>query len=148
MNGTDLKILVDTNVIMDEILSRKPFCEDSRRVIEICSEDNVDGFLAAHTITNIYYLLRKGLDENTRRNVILNLFKTFQVIAVDSPKLIAALRKENFKDFEDCLQVECAEEVEADYIITRDKNDFSESQIQSVTPAEFCKLFEEMERKN
>ena len=137
-----MKVLIDTNVIMDEILSREPFCFDSRRVIQLCSEKDVDTFLAAHTITNLFYLLRKNLSAKDRRTVILSLFRTYEIVPIDSQKLTAALRNEDFKDFEDCLQVECAKSVDANYIITRDKKDFAGSEIPCVTPAEFCTLFE------
>lgn len=137
-----MRVLIDTNVIMDEILSREPFCVDSRRVIQLCSEEDVETFLAAHTITNLFYLLRKNLSVGERRTVILSLFKTYEVVPIDEPKLTAALRNEDFKDFEDCLQVECAKAVEADYIITRDTKDFEKSTVPCVTPAEFCNLFD------
>ena len=137
-----MKVLIDTNVIMDEILSREPFCVDSRRVIQLCSEEDAETFLAAHTITNLFYLLRKNLSVGERRTVILSLFKTYEVVPIDEPKLTAALRNEDFKDFEDCLQVECAKAVEADYIITRDTKDFEKSTVPCVTPAEFCNLFD------
>jgi len=141
-----VKVLIDTNVIIDEILSREPFCIDSRRVIQLCSEEDVETFLAAHTITNLFYLLRKNLSAGERRTVILSLFKTYEIVPIDDKKLTAALHNEDFKDFEDCLQVECAAAVDADYIITRDAKDFAESKIPCVTPAEFCNLFE-MEEK-
>ena len=137
-----MRVLIDTNVIMDEILSREPFCVDSRRVIQLCSEEDAETFLAAHTITNLFYLLRKNLSVGERRTVILSLFKTYEVVPIDEPKLTAALRNEDFKDFEDCLQVECAKAVEADYIITRDTKDFEKSTVPCVTPAEFCNLFD------
>ena len=142
-----MKVLFDTNIIMDEILAREPFCQDSRRVIEFCSENEVEVFLAVHTITNLFYLLRKNLPASDRRTVILNLFKTYSVVSIDTEKLVRALSNEDFKDFEDCLQVECAAAVQADYIITRDKNDFAESEIPCVTPAEFFNLFDELEEK-
>ena len=74
------------------------------------------------------------------RELILDFFSVFTVEAIDTSKLIRALLNEDFKDFEDRLQVECAAAIDADYIITRDKNDFSSSEIPCVTPAEFCEL--------
>ena len=143
-----MKVLLDTNIILDSILYREPFFETSDSIIKLCARKKVQGFLAAHTVTNAYYILCKQMSDSECRRTILNLLTIFKVKSLNIEKISKALLNENFKDFEDCLQVECAEEVEADYIITRDKNDFSESQIPSVTPAEFCKLFEEMERKN
>ena len=135
-----MNVLFDTNIIMDEILMREPFCVDSREVIRLCSETDTNVFLAAHTITNLFYLLWKNLSVNERKAVILNLFKTYTIVGVDAEKLIRALLNEDFKDFEDRLQVECAVAIDADYIITRDKNDFASSEIPCVTPAEFCEL--------
>ena len=138
-----MKILVDTNVIMDQILKREPFYYDSNRVIQMCLDNKIEGYLAAHTITNLFYMLRKTFSNNERREIILDLFNTFNVEAINTSKLIRALINENFKDFEDRLQIECAIAIEADYIITRDKNDFSDSEISCVTPAEFCNIFKE-----
>lgn len=143
-----MKVLLDTNVVLDVILKRQHFFDCSYDVFKLCADKKIYGVLAAHTITNAYYISRKHFSDSECRRTILNLLTIFKVESLNIEKISKALLNKNFKDFEDCLQVECAEEVEADYIITRDKNDFSESQIPTVTPAEFCKLFEEMERKN
>ena len=86
-------------------------------------------------------MLRKEIPIKKRREILLGLLEFLFVESIDTEKLVRALSNEDFKDFEDCLQVECAAAVQADYIITRDKNDFAESEIQCVTPAEFCNFF-------
>ena len=142
-----MKILLDTNIILDVVLKRQPFFENSYRIMKLCSEKKCDGFLAAHTITNAFYIMRKHFSNAETRNAILNLLVVFKVISINIENISRALLNENFKDFEDCLQVECAIAVKADYIITRDKNDFAESEIPCVTPAEFFNLFDELEEK-
>ena len=112
-----MRVLVDTNVVVDVVLKREPFFEDSYRILKSCSRKKLYGVLAAHTITNLFYILRKKFS-----NELLN---------------------KNFKDFEDCLQVECAKAANVDYIITRDKTDFVDSEISCVTPNEFCCMFSE-----
>lgn len=141
-----MKALLDTNIILDVILKRQPFFEDSYRVMRLCSSKKYEGILAAHTITNAFYILRKHFSSSETRNAILYLLTVFKVNSIDIEKISRALLNEDFKDFEDCLQVECAAAVDADYIITRDAKDFAESKIPCVTPAEFCNLFE-MEEK-
>ncbi len=133
-----MNVLIDTNVIVDDFLMREPFYETSHKIIEFCSEHKVEGFLAAHTITNLFYILRKNFSNEKVRELILGLFNTFTVEDIDTSKLIRALLENNFKDFEDRLQIECAIAIDADYIITRDKNDFLDSEILCATPAEFC----------
>ena len=62
-------------------------------------------------------------------------------MTIDNKKIIAALQNYDFKDFEDCLQVECAKSVNADYIVTRDKNDFKLSEVKAIDPFELFKIF-------
>lgn len=137
-----MRILVDTNVIVDDFLKREPFYQDSHKIVQLCSGDEVEGFLAAHSITNLFYILRKSFSNSQTREMILELFKAFNVESIDTSKLIRALVNENFKDFEDRLQIECAVAIKANYIVTRNTEDFSESEISCVTPAEFCSMFD------
>ena len=67
----------------------------------------------------------------------LNLFEVIQIVR---DKLILALQNESFKDFEDCLQMECAKDFSADYIVTRNIKDFANSSIKPILPSDFLKL--------
>ena len=141
-------LLIDTNVILDVILKREPFFEKSDEVIRICRENSIETYLAAHSITNIYYSIRKHFTDDKRRDTILELFDFYDVVSIDQQKIITALQNREFKDFEDCLQVECAKSIKADYIITRDAKDFANSEILCLTPEEFCNKFEENNVEN
>ena len=139
-----MKVLIDTNIIMDYLSNRQPFFDMADKIIDLCSnDDRVQSYLAAHTITNIFYLLRKHFSIDKRREVILDLFEAFHIVPIDEEKLFNALQNREFKDFEDCLQVECAKSIKVDYIITRDAKDFANSEITFLTPEEFCSKFEE-----
>ena len=61
-----MKVLVDTNVMMDALTEREPFAEKSKEVIRLISEHRADGYLAAHSVTNLFWSARRGLDD---RNV-------------------------------------------------------------------------------
>ena len=137
-----MRVLVDTNVLLDAFMKREPFFEDSDRVVKLCSNKKFYGFLAAHTITNLFYILRKKNSNEKCREIIMDLLTVFKVDSINIEKISKALLDEDFKDFEDCLQVECAKAVDADYIITRDTKDFEKSTVPCVTPAEFCNLFD------
>lgn len=71
---------------------------------------------------------------------MLNMLTVVDVVGLDKYKIINALKKPDFKDFEDCLQSECAEDCFADYIVTRNVKDFSETKIQAITPVEYLKV--------
>ena len=119
-----MRMLIDTNVIMDVLVGREPFLHDSRQVLKMCKNKQIHGYLAAHTITNL-----------------LDLFDIFSVISVDDRKLRLALANKRFKDFEDCLQMECGRAVDVRYIVTRDASDFTDSDIPCLTPSKVCAMY-------
>ena len=135
-----MRVLVDTNVILDSLLIREPFFEKSDSVVKFCAQKKIDGFIAAHTVTNAFYILSKYMPTNECREALMRLLMFLKVEPIDTAKISRALINKNFKDFEDCLQVECAKSANVDYIITRDKEDFTDSEISCVTPNEFCDM--------
>lgn len=134
------RILIDTNVLLDYLLEREPFFESAKEVILSCTDGKVKGCMAAHSIPNMFFILRKDYNAKERREVLLNLCKIFDVEGIDKAKLILGLTNEDFSDFEDCLQMECAKSYEADYIITSNVSDYAASEIKAVTPKEYLKL--------
>ena len=131
-----MRILFDADVITDFITKREPFSSDAERSIGFCRQKKIQISIAAHTIPNLYYILRKDLSAETRRVVLLGLFQLFSVVNLDAEKLETALRNAAIPDFEDCLQIECAREFKADYIVTRNLKDFAGSVVQAVEPSE------------
>ena len=136
-----MRILFDTDVLMDFILKRKNFSDDSENVIALCMENDVKGCIAAHTIPNLHYILRKHLTIEQRKDILLEICRMFTVVDIDAEKLTSALHNDDFTDFEDCLQVECAKDFEADYIVTRNIKDFYGSVVHVIEPLDFIKKF-------
>ena len=134
------KILIDTNVLIDYILEREPFFDDAMRVISSCIDGSVKGYIAAHSISNMFFILRKDFTIKERREILSNLCTIFEVEGIDKSKLMLALSNEKFSDFEDCLQMECAKGRGVDYIVTRNIADFTSSEIEAVLPSEYLKL--------
>jgi predicted nucleic acid-binding protein len=137
-----MAVLLDTNVPLDSFLDRKPFSENAQKILTLCRERKCKGFVAAHSLTNIFYILRKNFTAEQRKEMLLDLCDIVQVVGIDQIKLVEALRNDDFADIEDCLQVECAAEVNADYIITRDMGGFENSPIPGILPEDFLKLFD------
>ena len=133
----NITVLIDTNIFIDVLQDRIPFTDNSQAVIGLVTQKKVKGAVAAHSITNLWYILRKTHSDEERRNYLLSLFEIFDVVSIDKNRLVAALENSNFKDFEDCLQDECACAINADYIITRDAKDFESSMVKALTPEEF-----------
>lgn len=133
-------ILVDTNVILDVLLNRETYMLKSQIVIEKCANREVVGYLAAHSIPNLFYILRKYYTQEERRGFIKNLCRIFHVSELNEKKILSAANNKVFLDFEDCLQEECAVEIMADYIVTRNLGDYRMSRVKAVTPEEFVTM--------
>ena len=136
----NMRILIDTNVIVDFILKRNHFSDDAEKIIELCIEEKLQGCIAAHSIPNLFYILRKYLTVEERKDILLRVCKIFTVVGIDINKLNSALQNNDFNDFEDCLQVECAKDFDADFIVTRDMDDFISSIIPVIKPVELIKM--------
>lgn len=133
-------VLIDANIILDYLLKREPFYTDAQKIMQICSTEKADGCIALHTITTIWYLLRKFPDD-VRRSFLYAICNLLQVVSTTHEEVLHAIQVTAFKDFEDCIQSKCAKSIHADYIITRNISDFSESEIPVLTPQAFFSMF-------
>lgn len=134
------RILIDTNVLLDYLLEREPFFEDAKEIVLECVEGKTKGCIAAHSISNMFFILRKDYDAKERREILTSLCSIFDVEGIDKSKLLTGLKNEEFSDFEDCLQMECAKAYGADYIITRNVNDYAKSEIKAILPKDYLQL--------
>ena len=134
------RILVDTNILLDYLLTREPFYEDAKKVVLTCTEGETEGCIAAHSISNMFYILRKDYDVKDRREILTNLCTIFDVEGIDKTKLLSGLHNAYFSDFEDCLQMECAKAYNAEYIVTRNVDDYRSSEVKAILPKDYLKL--------
>jgi predicted nucleic acid-binding protein len=133
-------VLVDTNVILDCLTLREPFAVESGLILQSCGEGKITGYVAAHSITNSFYILRKMFTVKERKRLLFDLCGFMEIANVEKSHILNALQNERFDDFEDCIQLECAKAVGAEYIVTRDPVDYANSDIPAVSPHEFLSL--------
>lgn len=140
-----MKILLDTNVILDALLLRKPFDDDAVKILHLCSTNKIKGFIAIHSFATIFYVMREKqkIQETDCRNAIRYLCKICDVPQSDKSTVEKAINNTCFSDFEDALQNISAENIPADYIVTRNKKDFSAASLKAVLPQEFLQLYKE-----
>lgn len=131
-----MKILVDTNILLDVALQREPHLVDSDRVLKWCDLHPGHAFIAWHSVSNVYYLLEKQLDDTSAREFVTTMLDVFEVAETNTASAKHALHLP-IKDFEDALQTVAAVEAGADVIITRDRHDYSGSPIPARSPGEF-----------
>ena len=136
-----MKIMCDTNVIIDVLLEREPFIEDSYKVLKFCEEHKIDGFVSASSVTDIYYLVRKYThSSDLAYKAVGKLLEIVKVCSVTNNDVLIAFQKKT-KDFEDCLVATCAKSIHCDYIATRNKRDFEGFGISVLTPTEILLKF-------
>ena len=132
-----MRILFDTNVILDVLLDREPFSHSATRLMDKAETGVLTGYLSATTITTIYYLVAKTIGRKRAQNEVSKLLSLFEVAPVNRPVVEAAL-KSKLIDFEDAVLVEAARQVGADGIVTRNVRDFNRADMVIYTPAELA----------
>ena len=131
-----MKLLIDTNIFLDVLAKREPFYDASRRVLMLCEEKKIYGFLTASSVTDLFYLVRRLLHSTEEAykaiGCVLDIAKVLNVTNDDVLKayMIRA------HDFEDCLQAVCAQANGCDGIVTRNHKDFASFGIALYTPEE------------
>lgn len=132
-------ILIDTNIILDCLIPRQPFEDNANKILQLCFEQKCTGYIAALSVTNIFYILRNQFSEIERKKLLLNLCEFIEIAGIQKKLVLDALKNDKLNDLEDCLQIECAGIVKAEYIVTRNIVDFKNSPIPAVLPEEFIK---------
>jgi predicted nucleic acid-binding protein len=135
-----MRLLLDTNIIVDVALERAPFCNDAITLFEIISDEHFTALYTATTITDIYYLIQKQKGKATALTYIKKILSVYEIANVNKQILLRAANNK-FSDFEDAVQYETAESSQIDIIITRNKKDFKHSKIKVLTPKEFIKQY-------
>jgi predicted nucleic acid-binding protein len=135
------RILIDSDVILDLLLDRKPFCEDSLALIYACEQKQLQGFVTPVIIANVYYIFRQNASHITVTEQLKLLLKIISVLNMDQKQVLAALDSK-FTDFEDALQYFSAiQSNKVDVIITRNTSDYKKSALPVFTPIEFLATF-------
>lgn len=137
-----MKIMCDTNIFLDVLLEREPFADDSSKVLSLCEEHKLDGFVSASCITDIFYLVHKyAHSAKLAYKAIGKVLEIVKVCSVTNNDVLLAFQKEA-KDFEDYLVATCAKSIHCDCIVTRNKKDFEGFDIPLLEPSELLQQFE------
>jgi len=131
-----MRVLVDTNIIIDFLEEREPFYKNSYRIIQLGLEGEIETIMSAGAVKDVYYLIKRFLKDDVKAResvfVISNYIKIVNTTAEDITSAIILY----MPDFEDALIAAAARREKADYIITRNEGDFKNSPIPAITPEE------------
>ncbi len=128
-----MRVLYDTSVLLDVLLAREPFLADSSRALDAAASQDVDGLVAAHAVTTLFYLVHRGAGARRARPTLATLLQHLRVATVDDAVVRHALTSP-LKDFEDAVTAHAAREAGAELIITRNGADFEGGPVVAVAP--------------
>lgn len=141
------QVLVDLNVIIDVLQNRQPFYEDSASVVDAAARGEVVGWLAAHSVTTLFYVITRTRNRETAVQAVTSLLESFTVARVDDTIIREALSL-SWKDFEDAVQMASAGAEGVDYLITRNTKDFQSGPVPVIQPAAFLTLLDSTRDEN
>lgn len=129
-----MRILFDTNILLDAILTREPFATDAAFLLTAVELGQITGFVSATTLTDVYYLVkRQTRSAETAFNAVNELLELMEICTVDRAVLEQAILFDR-DDFEDAVQIACAIRLGLDAIVTRDVAGFTNSLISIISP--------------
>ena len=131
-----MKFLIDTNVVLYLLMRRLPFGPAAAKVFKLVRSEAVEAYLSAHAITTIDYVLRKVMPQDQRRTTLTRLLNRVRVAAIDQAVIQEALVS-NLRDFEDAVTHAAAVAISAEFIVTRNANDFANGTIPAIDPELF-----------
>lgn len=131
-----MKYLIDTNIILDVLLRREPFYNDSANVLNLSGQKDITLYVTASSITDIYYIAYQTLrNKEEVKQMLIKLLKIVLVASVSGEEIKNALALP-WKDFEDSVQYSVALLQEMDGIVTRNPNDYREAEMKVLKPEE------------
>jgi predicted nucleic acid-binding protein len=129
------RILVDLNIILDVLQKREPFYEAPAGLLAMIETGKIEGFVAAHSVTTLFYLVSKDQSPAAARVILTSLMQFLKIAPVDHAVIEAALNMP-YKDFEDAVQMVSAMQCKANFLVTRNVKDYQPAPVTVIQPVE------------
>ncbi len=129
-------VLIDINILLDVLQMREPFFEASARILALVEAGRIKGYIAAHSVTTLFYLIQKDQSSAQARANITSLLQFLEIAPVDQNTIEQALNLD-YRDFEDAVQMISALQCKAEYLITRNIPDYQPALLPVIQPVDF-----------
>ena len=124
-----MRVLIDTNIIIDAVCEREPFSDAAKDLLLLCASEEIEGYISAKSIIDIRYIAKKYIHNEEEARYIINVLVDFlSVVDLTNEDCINAIFS-NYKDYEDAVLIECAKRNDIDIIVTRNLKDFTQTSI-------------------
>ena len=136
------RVLFDSDVLLDVLAQRQPFVIASAQALNTVTQEQVQGYVSGHAVTNIFYILRRQIGSEAARELLSRLLQHIQVASVTDEVIRQALQS-SIADFEDAVTSAAANAAGLEMIVTRNTSDFVTSSIPAIMPEEFLATLSE-----
>lgn len=144
MASKQLKVMFDLNILLDVLQERKGFYEFSARLLAQAETGSIQGWLAAHSVTTLFYLIAKDKSPEQAKVALTSLLQFLRIAPIDQHTIEQALNLP-YRDFEDSVQMISAMQIQADYLLTRNSRDFQPAPLPVIQPAELLAILAQPE---
>ena len=134
-----MRVLIDTNVVLDVVLARKPWAAEASVLLDRAARREVEGFVAGHSVMTVFYIVERERDRRSALTAVGDLLSVVAVAELGGADFQRALTF-GLKDFEDAVQVAASLRIGADFLATRNARDFRASPATTRTPGEILAL--------
>ena len=138
-----MKVLIDTNVIIDALTSREPWNKSAETIFIMAANHMMDMYITASSATDIYYLVKKYLhNADQTKQVMEKLYSLIGILSVSSAECIDALASP-IRDYEDAVMERVSAKADMDYIVTRNVKDYQPGTVKAISPDDFIVLMKD-----
>jgi predicted nucleic acid-binding protein len=134
------RVLIDLNVLLDVLMRREPYFGNAARIWALVESGQVEGCVAGHSFTTLYYLYRRQENRVQAYQAIQQILRVFSVADINRD-VIEGVATLGWPDFEDAVQASAAWAFSCDYIITRNTQDYQEQPVEAIDPAGFLAVW-------
>lgn len=133
--AAELRVLFDLNILLDVLQERQPFYEASARLLAYAETGRIEGWIAAHSVTTLYYLIAKDQSPDQARVILTRLLQFLHIAAVDQTTIEQSLNLP-YRDFEDAVQAMAAVQIKSACLVTRNIKDYQPAPLPLFQPAD------------
>ena len=142
LGAKQMKILVDTNVVIDALTGREPWNKSAEKIFLLGANHIMDMYITASSATDIYYIIRKHLHDTQAKQVMGKLYSLMGILEVTGTDCVEAIAS-SITDYEDAVVEKVASRKDMDYIVTRNIKDYQNGSVKAILSDDFIKLMEE-----
>ena len=136
-----MKVIIDTNIIIDILQHREPYFQDSYRTILLGLQEKLETRLSAAAVADIYFIINQNIDDSKRVQKKIHAINTLIKICDTTAEDINTALSQTIANFEDAMIAAIAEREEADFIVTRNEEAFTGSTVPAISPKELLDRF-------